>query len=110
MRRGETEIWNVLLTVWLVFERVFFVTCAQCRGDTRQHLLGPFPPNCFVTSPADGQKGSALFEWVGVITPYGCRVVSMLSEERRMPHHTERRNSTVLDTGTGRVSGTYTVV
>ena len=69
------------------FRTSVFVTCAQCRGDTRQHLPGPFHPNCFVTSPADGQKGSALFEWVGVITPYGCRVVSMLSEERRIPHH-----------------------
>ena len=34
----------------------------------------------------------------------------VLWPERRMPHHTERRNSTVLDTGTGRVSGTYNVV
>ena len=64
-----------------------FVMCTQCRGDTCQHLPGPFHPNCFVTSPADGQKGSALFEWVGAITPYGCRVVNMLSEERRIPHH-----------------------
>ena len=64
-----------------------FVMCTQCRGDTCQHLPGPFHPNCFVTSPADGQKGSALFEWAGVIIPYGCRVVSRLSEERRIPHH-----------------------